>query len=192
MSLLVDYTHEPLPEGRFIRLVSLYPSPHLESPLYIEITTHRLDEAPPYAALSYTWGDSSDTVPIWCDRWVIRIRHNLRDALRRIRHPEHPRQLWIDAVCINQSSIPEKNHQIPLMGEIYKNAEGVLIWLGEEAEESKMAFQLLSLLPYFSSRGVHKNAGLTSGSESEVWATNLNSDGVADKFTGKEISTLNT
>jgi hypothetical protein len=40
------------------------------------------------------------------------------------------RVLWIDALCINQLSIGERNHQVGLMGEIYHGAQAVLVWLG--------------------------------------------------------------
>jgi hypothetical protein len=38
--------------------------------------------------------------------------------------------LWVDAVCINQGDPREKGHQVKQMGNIYKGAEEVLIWLG--------------------------------------------------------------
>ncbi|KAH9861047.1 hypothetical protein IAQ61_010783 [Plenodomus lingam] len=37
---------------------------------------------------------------------------------------------WIDAVCIDQNNIEEKNHQVDQMGLIYSNATAVDIWLG--------------------------------------------------------------
>jgi hypothetical protein len=40
------------------------------------------------------------------------------------------RRLWIDSICIDQTSMEEKNHQVALMGDIYKMAEKVDIWLG--------------------------------------------------------------
>jgi hypothetical protein len=38
--------------------------------------------------------------------------------------------LCIDAICINQIDVQEKNHQVPLMADIYSSAARVLIWLG--------------------------------------------------------------
>jgi hypothetical protein len=37
---------------------------------------------------------------------------------------------WIDAICIDQSSITERNHQVSLMGDIYSKAMWVVAWLG--------------------------------------------------------------
>jgi hypothetical protein len=41
---------------------------------------------------------------------------------------------WIDAICINQSAISERNHQVRLMSDIYKTAQAVLVWLGPSCE----------------------------------------------------------
>lgn len=38
--------------------------------------------------------------------------------------------LWIDAICINQATTLEKNHQVSMMGMIYSQAECVIVWLG--------------------------------------------------------------
>jgi len=40
----------------------------------------------------------------------------------------------VDALCINQTDILEKEEQVAMMGKIYQLAERVIIWLGEEIE----------------------------------------------------------
>ena len=40
------------------------------------------------------------------------------------------RVLWIDAICINQESVEEKQLQVPLMGRVYNLAKRVIAWLG--------------------------------------------------------------
>jgi len=42
-----------------------------------------------------------------------------------------PRYFWIDAVCINQSDLPERGSQVSMMDVIYRHATNVLVWLGE-------------------------------------------------------------
>jgi hypothetical protein len=49
----------------------------------------------------------------------------------------------VDAICINQQNIPERNFQVQLMKEVYSNAERVLIWLGECEDESDLAMDLI-------------------------------------------------
>ena len=52
--------------------------------------------------------------------------------------------VWIDSVCINQAIVQERNHQVSLMGRIYSEATGVIVWLGEEDEETARVAHLLA------------------------------------------------
>lgn len=47
---------------------------------------------------------------------------------------ESKRWIWVDVLCIDQSSTEEKNHQVRLMGEIYHSAVEVFAWLGTRAD----------------------------------------------------------
>jgi hypothetical protein len=40
--------------------------------------------------------------------------------------------LWIDALCIDQNTLHEKNVQVAKMGSIYNGAIGVLAWVGND------------------------------------------------------------
>ena len=87
---------------------------------------------PKYEALSYTWGNGNEREAIFLGHGCqLQITYNLFTALKRLRNLCSIRTVWADAVCINQSDAGEKSQQVPLMGEIYKTAENVLIWLGE-------------------------------------------------------------
>lgn len=44
--------------------------------------------------------------------------------------------IWIDAMCIDQSSPQDKAQQIPNMAHIYGRAEKVILWLGPDHEYS--------------------------------------------------------
>ena len=50
--------------------------------------------------------------------------------------------MWIDAICINQEDIPERNIQTQNMRAIYQNAERVAVYLGIEYNGSAEAMQL--------------------------------------------------
>jgi hypothetical protein len=54
--------------------------------------------------------------------------------------------LWVDALCINQDDIPERSEQVNKMGSIYTNARRVVLWLGEEADDSTSALTTLRSL----------------------------------------------
>ncbi|KAH9237580.1 hypothetical protein K456DRAFT_49843 [Colletotrichum gloeosporioides 23] len=56
-------------------------------------------------------------------------------ALRRLRLAEETRILWIDAICIDQTHVPEPNHQLTLMTRIFRTASRVVVFLGEKDQE---------------------------------------------------------
>ncbi|KAG7285789.1 hypothetical protein NEMBOFW57_008083 [Staphylotrichum longicolle] len=102
-----------------------------------------IKNAPEYIALSYAWGDPTDTVEIELGGRPFRVTTSLVRALRRIRRWKSLWRFWADAICIDQSSVSEKNHQIPLMSKIYSQARGVVMWLGEEGDDSQLAMDLI-------------------------------------------------
>jgi hypothetical protein len=93
-----------------------------------------------YEALSYEWGLPSEEDPlISIDGCQFRIRQNLFQALHHLRDSAKDRHIWIDAICINQADIIEKGQQIQMMGEVYRHASQVVVWLGVHDEESRVA-----------------------------------------------------
>jgi Heterokaryon incompatibility protein (HET) len=46
------------------------------------------------------------------------------------------RQFWIDALCINQEDVSERNHQVRMIGKIYSQAQGIVAWLGRARNNS--------------------------------------------------------
>jgi hypothetical protein len=85
-----------------------------------------LDAFPEYEDLSYTWGSSGSDVKIEVDGQVISVRANLAYALAALRDSV-PRVLWVDALCIDQQNIEERNHQV---GEIYRQVRQIMSCLG--------------------------------------------------------------
>jgi hypothetical protein len=59
-----------------------------------------------------------------------------------LRSPDTDRALWMDALCINQEDVIERNQQVYLMGSIYSQAREVLVWLGPEKDNSDLAMDL--------------------------------------------------
>lgn len=64
------------------------------------------------------------------------IQPNLFEALKAIRKEDEELFLWADGICINQADTAERNHQVGLMGNIYRNAKNIRIWLGPAGEKS--------------------------------------------------------
>jgi hypothetical protein len=141
------YRYPALPEGRNIRVLHLYPGSG-DEPLNFELIPLSLEEAKclQYEALSYVWGEKEPPFFIECENELIKITKNCHEALQHLRLPHEPRTLWIDAICIDQSSITERSHQVGLMGEIYRNAEVVIGWLGPATEHTVATMWILGML----------------------------------------------
>lgn len=82
-----------------------------------------------HTCLSYMWGPASPTKTIYINDKPFEIRENLYDFLCRARK-WRLRQLWIDAICINQEDIVERCHQVRIMSRVYSLAKCVIIWAG--------------------------------------------------------------
>ncbi|KAK1573798.1 heterokaryon incompatibility protein [Colletotrichum navitas] len=98
---------------------------------------------PQYETLSYVWGSSAKTAVITVDRPD-------KEGLARLAVTEslitNKRNLWIDAICLNQSDNFEMGQQVPRMGEIYLHAYTGTAWLGTEGDGSTHAFEALRYL----------------------------------------------
>ncbi|KAK7701641.1 hypothetical protein SLS64_010089 [Diaporthe eres] len=42
------------------------------------------------------------------------------------------RYFWIDAICVDQSNVLERNAQVSIMGDVFRAAQSVTVWLGPE------------------------------------------------------------
>jgi hypothetical protein len=71
---------------------------------------------------------------------------NLECALRHFRLGRRSRILWVDAICIDQKDIEEKNSQMRHMGRVYEQSKVTLAWLGEASENSDSAMDFLDEL----------------------------------------------
>jgi hypothetical protein len=142
---LRHYRYTPLVSENSIRILDLLPG-HGDMPLrckLFETTTSTR-----FKVLSYVWGDPTcvETLTEVESNAIVSVTLNLHHALRTLRHRDAPLQLWVDALCINQSDIAEKNHQVSSMARIHSQADNVLVWLGREIFEDTMrTFHMLAI-----------------------------------------------
>lgn len=136
------YAGLQLDQDDAFRLIRLQPGQG-DEPITIRLQNSELSSSPPYEALSYVWGDTSHMATISIlspdsdnESVQILVTANCHAALHRLRHPNTPRTLWVDAICINQSQVAERNHQLALMSRIYRTARRVAVYLGEAADAS--------------------------------------------------------
>lgn len=125
-----SHHYSPLPSGDAIRVIELQPGDREEPIAFGLEVVPAYRSAEGYCALSYCWGDAADTVEVSCDGTPFSITRNLHGALKQLRHTNTARRLWIDAVCIHQHDIAERNQQVSIMRQIYTKAQRVDVWLG--------------------------------------------------------------
>ncbi|KAF2027854.1 hypothetical protein EK21DRAFT_11979, partial [Setomelanomma holmii] len=87
-----------------------------------------LARKPSYTALSYTWDRGNEQRDLLCDGKVMPIGSNLCNFLHRFRDRQETcaERLWIDAICINQDDVGERNHQVAQIRSIYTVANRVI------------------------------------------------------------------
>jgi heterokaryon incompatibility protein (HET) len=152
----LSFTYLPFQNDEEIRLLELLPADDFLAPIECEISNVKLahdtmfskEKQPEYEALSYVWGDPHDTVQIFLGDGSSKtqpffVTRNLASALQHLRNNTESRTLWVDAICIDQSNLRERERQVSIMCRIYRRAKKDLLWLGESNEASVDAFDLL-------------------------------------------------
>lgn len=92
-------------------------------------------------------GDATIKTPISCNDVEIEITQNLYDALWHLRLPHMPRLVWVDAICINQYDVEERNQQVSIMHRIFSQASMVAVWLGrDKGENLHLAIAAMNLI----------------------------------------------
>ena len=145
-----------------------------------------------YEALSYVWGMSKGMYfrPITVNNKSYQITPNLDSALRHLRHRDRERVLWVDAICLDQNNVEEKNRVVPEMHMIYGSAKRVLAWVGKANMSTAITIDLVKNLSEtrneIVSQNLHGNErrdylvnlvrwkqanGYLPTSESELWET---------------------
>ena len=141
----IPYRYSSLPPGiDSIRLLRLIPNKDETAAIKCKLFNYSLgqDKGPHlYEALSYVWGNSNETVSISIDGHALPITQSLHAALLRLRDRSFERIIWVDAICINQENEQEKEQQIQFMEKIYGQANRVVVWLGEAADDSDRALE---------------------------------------------------
>jgi hypothetical protein len=72
-----------------------------------------------------------------------KVRENLFNALINLRHKSEWRVLWIDALCISQDDVNERNHQVSQMAGIYSQAKRVVAWVRQSDDSTFAALDFM-------------------------------------------------
>jgi hypothetical protein len=147
MSSQTGYVYNAIPADN-IRLLKLEPGGGDQS-LVCQLFSARLAESPSYEAISYVWGDTTVKVSTLCSGKSMDITVNLRDVLQRIRRRDAERLVWVDALCINQQSLQEREEQVRMMGSIFATATQVLAWARKDPGDAEVA---INFIRFFNSK----------------------------------------
>ncbi|ORY00090.1 hypothetical protein BCR34DRAFT_494852, partial [Clohesyomyces aquaticus] len=90
-----------------IRILKLEAAP-TDAELYASFIEAKLSEAPPYEAISYTWGVAVLSESLHFHASQVKITESLASALRNFQHKDRERVIWADAVCIDQNNDVDK------------------------------------------------------------------------------------
>ena len=150
------YAHKALQDPQTcFRLLCILPGRFSDSIVCTTSVIGLAEAAGKYEALSYCWGSQNRTRPIICDSASFSVTPNLESALRRLRAPEVARSFWIDQLCIDQDNLREKEQQIGLMTDIYRQSRKLMIWLGDDGDDSRKAHKLIDRLLRLESNASH-------------------------------------
>lgn len=110
-----------------------------------------LSTNPSYEALSYTWAIDSDisgpvtgapSRTVICNGATLDVFKNLHNALVQLQELGWTsKPIWIDAICINQRDDAEKGVQVSMMGDIFRAASRVVVWLGKSSYATDLALR---------------------------------------------------
>ena len=136
------------------RLLDVLPGSGHEK-LSCRVTSASLSQPPSFYALSYTWVNDQDgshpaasakianaTETIYLNEQPYLVSPNLLSALRFYR-ANYTKPLWVDFLCINQFNLPERGSQVLCMRQIFSSCQRLLVWLGDEANDSGIAVDFL-------------------------------------------------
>ena len=137
------HEYRRLNDSRNIRILELQAGAG-EAKLEGRLREVSISDSAIYEAVSYTWAcEGPDQHLRIASSGVLKISNTLASALRQLRYLDRPRSLWIDAICINQFDDVEKSAQVQMMRQIFHQAEQVVVWLGEEADNSDLVFEFM-------------------------------------------------
>jgi hypothetical protein len=148
-----------------IRLFRMVAGDRKSKEVHLEIQQFSFNPTIQYLAISYAWGRPSSEFPgswdsptdlktVHINSHELKVRQNLFSFLLEARQLSIPGSeyvemqsgvewLWVDAICIDQTNIQERNTQVLKMKDIYENAMKVICWLGPSTASSDKAMRFI-------------------------------------------------
>ncbi|KOC13748.1 hypothetical protein AFLA70_409g000941 [Aspergillus flavus AF70] len=102
---------------------------------------------------------------------ILGVTLNLYLALQHLRLQDEDRILWVDGICIDQANHKERGHQVRHMGDIYKQAERVIFWLGQPTYDTNVVLDSLHQLQKESTGYACREWELTDPRWVDLWSS---------------------
>jgi hypothetical protein len=131
----IVYTNLRPDQFRLICLDAVEDDSH---PVHMSLQIYSNERCPEYETVSYTWagedGDCSKCRPIYVGPYwdVLFQTKNCWSMVSYLRPSRGNRYIWVDAICIDQDNMREREEQVAKMGQIYKESLRVIVWLGDD------------------------------------------------------------
>lgn len=116
---------------------------------------------PVFRSLSYTWafkgGHPQKDFRIEVDKRQLPVLNTLQPFLQALKSRDmllDGKWWWIDSICIDQTNLEERAHQVQHMDVIYRQAESVVVWLGDPSSDSDLAMDFINILDQTSRRNL--------------------------------------
>ncbi|KAK3393963.1 hypothetical protein B0H63DRAFT_505755 [Podospora didyma] len=136
---MAEYRYEDLDldcTGSSIRLLNVRADSSEPHGIRCELRNTSLTTALSFSAVSYRWSMLPASHAVTVSGMSLNVNENLLQLVLCLAQLPASRGqfFWVDALCINQRSINERNHQIRLMARIYSSAAREFIeeWKGRE------------------------------------------------------------
>jgi Heterokaryon incompatibility protein (HET) len=114
----------------------------------LDLVPVSLDDNPPFIALSYTWRDP-DIVGYFksttMEETQLGYNKSVFSILTSLVAPGSTRYLWIDAISINQLDLDERASQVRIMGDIYRSAQQVIVYLEPQHQLKEQSLDLFHI-----------------------------------------------
>jgi hypothetical protein len=142
---LPPFQYEALTGLSQIRLVTILPGERSKT---VELQLEHADmiSSLKHECLSYAWGTGVRDRSKMLNHSAFLVSSSLHNALHHLRYASQERKIWIDAICINQADIAERNGHVATMRNIYQNATRVIVWIEPGTESSQQAMEFLKLM----------------------------------------------
>ncbi|KAM7204883.1 Heterokaryon incompatibility protein (HET) domain containing protein [Rhypophila sp. PSN 637] len=127
---------------REFRLIWLEPPERPDYPVHLTLETYNRDHCPDYEA-TYLWGgedgDYSPSEPVYIGpHWDILFQTKICwSMLKYLRPWRGIRTVWIDAICINQGDLKEREDQVEAMCETYQRSMRLVVYLGDDVVQKR-------------------------------------------------------